>query len=61
MTDNHNTSGFWEGEVCEYCGGPIVDKQVTLHRQVKGPISCLSMFPQVYAKNVVHATMRPIY
>ena len=28
--------GFWEGETCEYCGGPIVEKRVTLHRKVKG-------------------------
>lgn len=27
---------FWEGETCEYCGGPIVEKRVTLHRKVKG-------------------------
>jgi len=26
---------FWEGETCEYCGGPIVEKRVTLHRKVK--------------------------
>ncbi len=27
--------GFWDGETCEYCGGPIVEKRVTLHRKVK--------------------------
>jgi YgiT-type zinc finger domain-containing protein len=27
--------GFWEGETCEYCGGPIVERRVTLHRKVK--------------------------
>jgi YgiT-type zinc finger domain-containing protein len=27
---------FWEDETCEYCGGPIVEKRVTLHRKVKG-------------------------
>ena len=26
---------FWEGEACEYCGGPIVEKRVTLHRKVR--------------------------
>ncbi len=26
---------FWEGETCEYCGGPIVEKRVTLHRKVR--------------------------
>ena len=27
---------FWDNETCEYCGGPIVEKHVTLHRKVKG-------------------------
>jgi YgiT-type zinc finger domain-containing protein len=27
--------GFWDGETCEYCGGPIVEKRVTVHRRVK--------------------------
>jgi YgiT-type zinc finger domain-containing protein len=27
--------GFWEGETCEYCGGPIIERRVTLHRKVK--------------------------
>ena len=26
---------FWEGETCEYCGGPIVEKRATLHRKVQ--------------------------
>jgi YgiT-type zinc finger domain-containing protein len=29
------TMSFWEGETCEYCGGPIVEKRVTLHRKVR--------------------------
>ena len=24
--------GFWEGEECEYCKGPIVEKRVELYR-----------------------------
>jgi len=28
-------ASFWEGESCEYCGGPIVEKRVTLHRKVR--------------------------
>ena len=28
--------GFWDGETCEYCSGPIVEKRVTLYRKVKG-------------------------
>ncbi len=27
---------FWDGETCEYCGGSIVEKRVTLHRKLKG-------------------------
>jgi YgiT-type zinc finger domain-containing protein len=27
---------FWENETCENCGGPIMEKRVTLHRKVKG-------------------------
>jgi YgiT-type zinc finger domain-containing protein len=27
---------FWKDETCEYCGGAIVEKSVTLHRQVQG-------------------------
>ena len=26
---------FWEGEICEYYGGPIVENRVTLHRKVR--------------------------
>lgn len=36
MKTNHkNVTGasFWQGETCEYCGGAIVDKRVTLHRK----------------------------
>ena len=28
--------GFREGESCEYRGGPLVEKRVTLHRKVRG-------------------------
>ena len=27
---------FWSGETCEYCGSPVVEKRVTLHRKIKG-------------------------
>jgi len=27
--------GFWEGETCEYCGGQIFEKRVSLHRKFK--------------------------
>ncbi|MCB9434555.1 MAG: YgiT-type zinc finger protein [Ardenticatenaceae bacterium] len=35
MSDNHQTTGFWDGENCEYCGGSIVEKEVTLYRKFK--------------------------
>lgn len=28
--------GFGEGDTCEYCAGPIVEKRVTMHSKVKG-------------------------
>ena len=27
---------FWQGETCEYCGGAIVEKRVTMHRKANG-------------------------
>jgi YgiT-type zinc finger domain-containing protein len=36
MITDESTTGFWVDEVCEYCGGPIVEKLVTVHRQVNG-------------------------
>lgn len=29
-------NAFWQDEECEYCGGPILEKQVTVYRQVDG-------------------------
>jgi YgiT-type zinc finger domain-containing protein len=54
--------GFWEGETCEYCGGDIVEKQVTLHRKVKGQYLLIENVPagvcaqcgtRYYAANVL--------
>ena len=36
---------FWEGETCEYCGGPIVERRVTLHRRVKGEYVLIENVP----------------
>jgi YgiT-type zinc finger domain-containing protein len=36
MDEDTNMTNFWDGEECEYCGGPILEKQVTVHRQVNG-------------------------
>ena len=37
--------GFWEGEMCEYCGGSIIEKRVTLHRKVKNRYLLLEKVP----------------
>lgn len=53
---------FWEGETCEYCGGPIVEKRVTLHRRVRGQYVLIENVPagvctecgtRYYAANVL--------
>ncbi len=53
---------FWESETCEYCGGDIVEKQVTLHRKVKGQYVliedvragvCIECGTRYYAANVL--------
>ena len=53
---------FWEGETCEYCGGSIVEKRVTLHRKVKGRYALVENVPagvctqcgtRYYAANVL--------
>jgi HTH-type transcriptional regulator/antitoxin MqsA len=36
---------FWEGETCEYCGGELVEKLVTLHRKVKGKYVLIENVP----------------
>jgi len=36
MKTERNKTTFWDGETCEYCGGAIVEKRVTIHRQIKG-------------------------
>ena len=56
------TVSFWEGETCEYCGGPIVEKRVTLHRKVRGQYVLIENVPagvctqcgtRYYAANVL--------
>ena len=36
---------FWEGETCEYCGGAIIEKRVTLHRKVRGKYILIENVP----------------
>ncbi len=54
--------GFWEGETCEYCGGELQEKFVTLHRKVKGKYILVENVPagvckqcgtRYYAANVL--------
>jgi YgiT-type zinc finger domain-containing protein len=56
------TMSFWEGETCEYCGGPIAEKRVALHRKVRGQYVLLENVPagvcaqcgtRYYAANVL--------
>jgi len=53
---------FWDGETCEYCGGTIVEKRVTLHRKVRGQYVLIENVPagvctqcgtRYYAANVL--------
>lgn len=53
---------FWKGETCEYCGGPITEKRVTLHRKVKENYALIERVPagvctqcgtRYYAANVL--------
>lgn len=55
-------TGFWTGETCEYCGGKIVEKRVTLHRKVKNKYViiedvpagvCVECGTHFYAANVL--------
>ncbi len=39
------TTNFWQGETCEYCGGQIVEKRVTLYRKVKGEYIVIENVP----------------
>jgi len=53
---------FWDGETCEYCGGKIVEKRVTLHRKLKSKYVIIEDVPagvctkcgtRYYAANVL--------
>lgn len=39
------TSKFWEGESCEYCGGPIAEKRVDLSRKIKNRYVLIERVP----------------
>ena len=53
---------FWEGESCEYCGGPVVEKKVDLSRKRRGKYVLIENVPagvctecgtRYYAANVL--------
>jgi YgiT-type zinc finger domain-containing protein len=62
--------GFWDGEQCQYCSGPIVEKRVDLLRKIGGKYVLVENVParvcrecgtRYYAANVlktVEATIR---
>lgn len=63
------TKDFWEGETCEYCGGPIVEKRVTLHRKVRRQYVLIENVPagvctrcgtRYYAANVLKTIQETI-
>ena len=31
--DDENLVGFWEGEKCEYCNGPILEKKIAFTKK----------------------------
>jgi len=37
---------LWQGETCEYCGGEIVEKHVTMHRKIKDNYILLENVPE---------------
>jgi YgiT-type zinc finger domain-containing protein len=60
---------FWENETCEYCGGPIVERRVTLHRKVRDGYVLIENVPagvcrecgtRYYAANVLKTIQESI-
>jgi YgiT-type zinc finger domain-containing protein len=62
MKQVNKAVGFWESEICEYCGGALDEKLVTLHRKVRGKYILIENVPagvcrqcgtRYYAANVL--------
>ena len=60
---------FWENGTCEYCGGPILERRVTLHRKAKGGYVLIENVPagvckecgtRYYAANVLKTIQESI-
>ena len=49
--------GFWEGETCEHCGGPIIERRVSLHRKVRGKYVLIEHVPAGVCKQRGHALL----
>jgi YgiT-type zinc finger domain-containing protein len=61
--------GFWENETCEYCGGQIVERRVTLHRKTRRGYVMVENVPagvcrecgtRYYAANVLKSVQESI-
>jgi len=37
--------GFWEGETREHCGGPIIERHISLHRKFRGKYVLIEHVP----------------
>ena len=53
------TMGFWEGETCEHCGGPMIERGVSLHRKVRGKYVLIEHVPPGFASSAARATLPP--
>jgi len=62
ITTKNKPMNFWDGETCEYCNEAIVERLVTLHRQVDGQYVLIENVPagvcaecgtRYYAANVL--------
>ena len=60
---------FWKNETCEYCGGPIVERRVSLHRKVRDGYVLMENVPagvcrecgtRYYAANVLKTIQESI-
>ena len=62
--------GFWDGERCEYCGGSIVEKRVTVDRKVNSKYVLVENVPagvcaecgmQYFAANVLKTVEESVH
>ena len=62
MKEREHAMSFWEGERCEYCGGPIRELKMDMSRKAKGHFVVIEGVPtgvcaecgtRYYAANVL--------